>query len=1366
MYDYKYQTRKQEEVPLHELWRQRREGQHAVGEGNADLADHEANVAESAIIHEDAAGSFQQQENNNAREGDFFDPFNHEEIDPEEQEKLKSEFNIYAAHKLELINQGIDLGSTDNKKLRTKEEKKNKFIAKRDRFQKRMNRSEHNFWGTKKYYRLLDKWFPDYVDVLEHKVTTIKNTVKDVITSINKKIIDVIKVLKEALILDTERDISEVLNHINTADKYLNDAIKSKDNAVLTLTGFPENKTQDFLVQYDTVLDMYQELILNLQTAIGDMEGDKSRFETAVSQLSQQQTSLVDFNLKIQNSSDVLELVRLQDTEFTDLISSTVKIIEATGNLKRTAGAPDEDLIQSKLDEGKASIAALDKRLVEITGGVSSVYWGKGIYYGEEVDALYIVAKDYSAASRYTRIRKFDGFWFFVDNETGWTSGMQQKDAVEKYYLANPISPQELSYFLIYLKEIGVSKEIVKKIQERGYASEPFRIQVEKVQLELFGKKPKVGFGLYTPITREAIYEKVQHLIPEIDESPYKPLDTISDEDKKLIKKMSTSDANEVYKAYKADDITSTTSSISNNDASLTVSSLVTTKLFDETAHDHGFDGAPDFWKHMDKLNDLFQRRALQIANNMLDNTEILIRLELDSYKKNPERIEQLTKALAPAREEYENYFHEKWEDERYVMTTGNSEVNDWASMGQRHAKNAESKVRNLGSDHPLISYFSKSESKMDQLMGNLGLVYQPYGMPQYDFIQKKQVSDGKTNPYTNTTYSGLFEDPFNPAKTDDASKNVSTSDIKLIINQGAQEMLQNIKKTREALKKSPKSVWKLDNVVALTRFDLGIDPEADTAARKIIDDQIWIMNFDPLDLFLTVINIGLGILAATGIGTAPALVLMAGLGAVGTSAIQFYRHYKDYEFMKAASGTAPVPEASLSSITPDNSWFFWDMIGLGLDFFAALKIIGLLGKSVILFKSGKLLKPKFLKEITENAPRVLGKTQAAEMVEGITKKLDDVNYVKQIQNTNAVQLNKEVDDVFQNLSKILDGHGIKAMNGLKPEVFDAMTKLMKTLINKGVKSFDDFMDIVKAQSKFSSSLGEINLSKLSPNDLSRLEQKFGEELENLKILNKGTGVVGPSKIEIAQQDLRESLRKLHIATNNSLGMNRIPLAELIDVTAKAVKYGYFKLEEGIVGLRKFLRSQGIDEAKIPDEDLQKVLDEISETSNVKPKENGNLVESSLEKTNGIIPVVKRVGVNKFGTTEVSINRVQKLHGVPKKGTPPNHIDDLMKDFKSNGYNLESGPPIEGFTMPDGQIIIIDGHHRLAALERLGETNIPIRIHPEISDEGLRKMLKIGEYSGFYPPSKYPSNFEIPDFGKSLNLDIDMEAEKFVQENF
>jgi len=145
---------------------------------------------------------------------------------------------------------------------------------------------------------------------------------------------------------------------------------------------------------------------------------------------------------------------------------------------------------------------------------------------------------------------------------------------------------------------------------------------------------------------------------------------------------------------------------------------------------------------------------------------------------------------------------------------------------------------------------------------------------------------------------------------------------------------------------------------------------------------------------------------------------------------------------------------------------------------------------------------------------------------------------------------------------------------------------------------------------------------------------------------------------------------------------------------------------------------------------------------------------------------IRRFGKNIFKTTDVELSKIQKIHAAPKKGKPSNFIDDLADDIKTNGYDLDSGPPIEGYTMPDGKIIIIDGHHRLAALEKLGETNIPIRIHDFIADEGLRKLLKIGEYSGFYPPSAYPKGFQVPDFGTSLNGQIDGEALDFIQNNF
>ena len=99
---------------------------------------------------------------------------------------------------------------------------------------------------------------------------------------------------------------------------------------------------------------------------------------------------------------------------------------------------------------------------------------------------------------------------------------------------------------------------------------------------------------------------------------------------------------------------------------------------------------------------------------------------------------------------------------------------------------------------------------------------------------------------------------------------------------------------------------------------------------------------------------------------------------------------------------------------------------------------------------------------------------------------------------------------------------------------------------------------------------------------------------------------------------------------------------------------------------------------------------------------------------------------------------------------------------------MEIGPPIEGVRMPDGKILIFDGHHRLAALELAKETKIPIRVrdYTEIPEEGMRLMLKIGEKSGFYPPSKYPPSYKIPDLGPTDNWSIDYEAEQFLKDSF
>lgn len=253
---------------------------------------------------------------------------------------------------------------------------------------------------------------------------------------------------------------------------------------------------------------------------------------------------------------------------------------------------------------------------------------------------------------------------------------------------------------------------------------------------------------------------------------------------------------------------------------------------------------------------------------------------------------------------------------------------------------------------------------------------------------------------------------------------------------------------------------------------------------------------------------------------------------------------------------------------------------------------------------------------------------------------------------------------------------------------------------------------------------------------------EIASDLERAGKLSKGYTVADIIKMLERARDYKTAVKKQLLQLYSGKYVNLKELDELADI------YLAEKLEQ----LKKT-------------EDVEALLKkDVAEWHEAKVK---NIEKETIDITKKTdLPTIKRIGKNKYNTTDISIDEVQKIHGVPKKGTPPNHIDDLAKDFKNNGYNLEKGPPIEGYSMPDGKVIIIDGHHRLAALEKLGEKVIPIRIHSSISDEGLRLYLKIGEYSGFYPPSSYPKGFSIPNLGDDLNKSIDAEAFLFISNNF
>jgi hypothetical protein len=87
---------------------------------------------------------------------------------------------------------------------------------------------------------------------------------------------------------------------------------------------------------------------------------------------------------------------------------------------------------------------------------------------------------------------------------------------------------------------------------------------------------------------------------------------------------------------------------------------------------------------------------------------------------------------------------------------------------------------------------------------------------------------------------------------------------------------------------------------------------------------------------------------------------------------------------------------------------------------------------------------------------------------------------------------------------------------------------------------------------------------------------------------------------------------------------------------------------------------------------------------------------------------VARVGNTTKNVVEVPLGELTALHPVPRPGMPPNHIDNLALRIAEDGYQVNQAIPV--LRMPSGKLVTAGGHHRVAAMARLGESTVPARI--------------------------------------------------------
>jgi RHS repeat-associated protein len=117
---------------------------------------------------------------------------------------------------------------------------------------------------------------------------------------------------------------------------------------------------------------------------------------------------------------------------------------------------------------------------------------------------------------------------------------------------------------------------------------------------------------------------------------------------------------------------------------------------------------------------------------------------------------------------------------------------------------------------------------------------------------------------------------------------------------------------------------------------------------------------------------------------------------------------------------------------------------------------------------------------------------------------------------------------------------------------------------------------------------------------------------------------------------------------------------------------------------------------------------------------------------------VPRTGTAAPGTVEVPMEQLRPIHNVPREGTPPGHIENIAVEISRSGY--DQSRPVSATRMPNGDLVVTGGHHRLAAMRALGESRVPVKIFEGASTDPVKlaQMLGIGRITGLYETSYQP----------------------------